>query len=286
MKIFVTGGTGYLGKNFIELALKRNHYIFATTREHKKNKKNLKWLKGPFYKNWKELKKADVLIHFAAEGVYNKSCSLKKCIDVNLIKSQRLIFNALNAKCRKWIIISSCYEKILNYKDIVKRKFKDKKNHQYFNYALSKYLFTKLCISIAKKNKIKCRVLRLFQIYGKNENKKRLWPSLINASKKNKNFKMSLGHQINDFSHVDDLSKTLMQTLNFNIKNKSFPQLWDVASGKNQSVKSFASRIWKKRKSKGKLLFGKIKSNNINNFKSNKKILWKIKFNEQKMFTY
>ena len=97
---------------------------------------------------------------------------------------------------------------------------------------------------------------------------------------------MSLGHQINDFSHVDDLSKTLMQTLNFKIKNKSFPQLWDVASGKNQSVKSFASRIWKKRKSKGKLLFGKIKSNNINNFKSNKKILWKIKSNEQKMFTF
>ena len=148
------------------------------------------------------------------------------------------------------------------------------------------YLFTKLCISIAKKNKIKCRVLRLFQIYGKNENKKRLWPSLINASKKNKNFKMSLGHQINDFSHVDELCKTLLQTLNFSNKNKSFPQLWDVASGKNQSVKSFANRIWKKRKSKGKLLFGKIRLNNIKNFRPNKKILWKIKSNEQKMFSY
>ena len=39
MKIFVTGGTGYLGKNFIELALKRNHYVFAPTRKHQKNKK-------------------------------------------------------------------------------------------------------------------------------------------------------------------------------------------------------------------------------------------------------
>ncbi len=279
MKIFVTGGTGYLGRNFIELALKRNHYVFAPTRKHQKNKKNLKWLKGPFYKNWKELKKTDVLIHFAAEGVYDKTCSLKKCIDTNLIKSQRLILNALNAKCRKWIIISSCYEKILDNKMILLKKFKNKKDHQYYNYALSKYLFTKLCIRFAKKNKIKCRILRLFQIYGKNENKKRLWPSLIDASKKNKNFNMSSGNQINDFSHVDDLSKTLIQTLNFNIKNKSFPQLWDVASGKNQSVKSFASRIWKKRKSKGKLLFGKIKLNNINNFRSNKKILWKIKSN-------
>ena len=82
MKIFVTGGTGYLGGNFIELALRRNHNIFATTRKYQKNKKNLKWLKGPFYKNWKELEKADVLIHFAAEGVYDKTCSLKKCIDI------------------------------------------------------------------------------------------------------------------------------------------------------------------------------------------------------------
>ena len=43
MKIFLTGGTGFLGKNFIKQAVKKNNYIFATTRKKKNKKiKNLK----------------------------------------------------------------------------------------------------------------------------------------------------------------------------------------------------------------------------------------------------
>ena len=61
----------------------------------------------------------------------------------------------------------------------------------FYNYALSKYIFTKKSLEIAKKNKVKCRVLKLFHVYGKNENMMRLWPSLINAAKKNKNFYMN-----------------------------------------------------------------------------------------------
>ena len=70
MNIFVTGGTGFVGRNFIKKAVK-NNFIFATTRKVKNLKyKNLKWLYGNFEKNWKnELKKTDVLVHLAAAGV-------------------------------------------------------------------------------------------------------------------------------------------------------------------------------------------------------------------------
>ena len=79
MKIFLTGSTGYIGKHFIHLALKNGHKIYATTRKHKKTKnKNLKWLVGPFSKNWSELKKSDVLLHLASAGVYDKYKSLNK----------------------------------------------------------------------------------------------------------------------------------------------------------------------------------------------------------------
>ena len=35
MKIFLTGGTGYIGTNFIKYALKKNHKIYATSRRKK-----------------------------------------------------------------------------------------------------------------------------------------------------------------------------------------------------------------------------------------------------------
>ena len=65
MIIFLTGGSGFVGKRFITETLRLGHIIYATTRKNKKNKKNLIWLKGGFDKNWNRyLKKSDILVLF------------------------------------------------------------------------------------------------------------------------------------------------------------------------------------------------------------------------------
>tara|TARA_B100001123_G_C15315514_1_gene1026002 strand:- start:594 stop:1433 length:840 start_codon:yes stop_codon:yes gene_type:complete len=278
MRIFLTGGSGYIGRNFIDFALKKNHIIFAPTRRKiKKKVKNLTWLKGPFYKNWKELKKSDVLVHLASTGVYDKHASLEKCLKTNVFLSSKLLENAIKSKCLNWIIVSSCTEKKIKSETFVKKILKGKKKIPYFNYALSKLLFTKICLSAPKNLGIKCRVLRLFHVYGRNEKKNRLWPSLIEAAKNNNDFKMTKGNQIRDFCYVEDAVKTMMETLNFKKRNKNFPQIWDFATGKEMSVKSFARKIWKNYKSKGKLIFNKLKQYDETNYRADKKILWKIK---------
>ena len=35
MNIFLTGATGFIGKNFLKAALKEGHFIFAPTRKKK-----------------------------------------------------------------------------------------------------------------------------------------------------------------------------------------------------------------------------------------------------------
>ena len=279
MKIFLTGGTGYIGKNFIEYALKKKHIIYAPTRRRKNEKvKNLNWLIGSFDKNWKELKKSDVLIHLASTGVYRKHMSLNKCLEVNVIKSSKLLSNAINSKCLKWIIAGSCMEKKIKSKKFIKKIIREKKRIPFFNYALSKFLFTKISILVSKKMKIKCRVIRLFHVYGKNENKNRLWPSLIRAAKNNKNFIMTKGNQKRDFSHIDDISKAILESINFKKKSKKFPQLWEMATGKEMTVKSFAKKIWQKYHAKGKLVFNNLKDYDTQNYVANKKLLWKVNF--------
>ncbi len=52
MKIFLTGGSGFVGRKFIKEALKAGHVIYAITRKNKKKKKNLIWLKGDLDKDW------------------------------------------------------------------------------------------------------------------------------------------------------------------------------------------------------------------------------------------
>ena len=71
MVIFLTGGSGFIGKDFLKLALSKGHFIYAISRKKKiKNEKNLKWLKGELDDDWsKYFKKADVLVHLAAIGL-------------------------------------------------------------------------------------------------------------------------------------------------------------------------------------------------------------------------
>ena len=49
MRIFLTGGSGYIGRNFIDFALKKNHIIFAPTRRKiKKKSKKFNMVKRTF----------------------------------------------------------------------------------------------------------------------------------------------------------------------------------------------------------------------------------------------
>ena len=279
MNIFLTGANGYIGNAFLLKAAKKGHTIFAVTRKNKNKKiKNIKWLVGSINKKWKELSKSDVLIHFAAAGVNELNADYKKYYNFNVVKSKKLIKNAIAAGCKKWLIISSNKEKKikilkLNYKTI--KKYEKK---LFYIYGLTKLLFSKICIRLSIKNKAKCRIIRLHHVYGGNEKKTRMWPSLIIAAKKNNNFNMTAGTQMLDFNYIDNVIEGLLEAIDFNKKPGKFPQIWDMGSGKILSAKRFASIIWKKINPKSKIIFSKIKNFDKKNYKINSKNLWKIKY--------
>ena len=274
MIIFLTGGSGFVGKRFITETLRLGHFIYATTRKNKKNKKNLIWLKGGFDKNWNRyLKKSDVLVHMAAAGVNKKNVSFNEAIRVNLLMSCKLLKNAINSNCLKWIIIGTASE---YGKSSISKKALSVNTQELpeTNYELSKFYFTQLCLMLSKKYKAKCRIMRLFNVYGEGENKKRLWSSLRIAAKSNKNFKMTNGYQIKDFIKVKDVAKAILDSTNFKKRDNSFPQIWHVASGKPKAVRSFAKYYWKKYNAKGKIFFGKIRKNDNKNYISDHKSIW------------
>lgn len=277
MKIFVTGANGYLGRNFINRAIKKNFKIFALTRKKKNKKlKNVKWLVGRIDQKWNELAKADVLLHFATVGAYDKFSNINKTLNFNVSLSTRLLINSVESNCKKWIIISTNKEKkiqrILKTKKINKKNFSE----PHFNYALSKYLFTKIAKDLSKFFNVKCRIVKLFHVYGNDEKKTRLWPLLNYHSKNDKDLDMTSGNQTYDFNHIDDVIDGLIKCIDFRIKNKNFPQEWDLASGKGMTVREFAKKIWKKNKAKGKINFSSIKNFDDANYLVDKKILWKI----------
>lgn len=275
MKIFLTGGSGFIGSSFINIALKKKYFINALSRKERIKKKNLNWLKGDLDGNWSAyLKESDILVHIAAAGVNKNKISKKKIFDVNVTKSLVLIKSALKNGVDKFLIISTSseYGQISNrLSPINKNQNRNPKN----NYASSKVVFINKIKKLAKKNNCKFRIMRLFPIYGNGESKHRLYPSIIKAAKKGSNFVVNNPSELRDFTHIKLTSKILIDACKFKKKTKKF-EIFHVSSNKPMTVKNFVIKFWKKFKAKGRLIFKnekKIFSEHLSDIKST----WKLK---------
>lgn len=255
MWIFLTGGSGFIGKNFLKFALKNGHYIFATTRKKQIFKhKRLKWLIGDFSLKWKELNRSDILIHLAAAGVASDKKNKKKIFNTNIIKSLRLLENANNSGCKNWLVASSSSEygsSLKKYKSASIRTVRKPDDY----YSLSKAIFTDESIKLALKHKCKLRIMRIFPVYGDGESKGRLYSSLKEAAIKEKNFKINNPYEIRDFSTVEYVSKILLNSSNFKKNKFKFYQIKHISQNNVMSVKEFATKLWNKFKTKKKLKF-------------------------------
>ena len=273
MKIFLTGASGFIGKNFYKLAIKKGCSIYAPTRKRKKNKNNnIKWLKGDFDLDWKkELSSSDILVHLAASGL--NTTDGKEIYDTNIFKSINLLKNAIKYKCKKWLIISTSSEFGLIKKNKCIKFTKKTNRIPEDDYGLSKAIFTDFCINLAKKFNCKVRIMRIFPVYGPGENQKRLYPSMLQAAKRGDNFFIKNPFETRDFTHVKFVSKILFDAMNFNKKRFKSHQVWHVSENKPELIKSFVKKYWEIYNPKGKLILNK-KSNVIFDHISDKKSVW------------
>ncbi len=273
MRIFLTGGSGFIGKKFINVAIAQGHKVFAVSRKKKKKKKNLVWLGGEKNFKWNELKKSDLLIHLASYGVADQNLPLKKCLDINLYSSIELLMNAKNLGCKNWILVGSSSE----FGETLKLQKKvgiNCKMRPTNNYAISKYLFYKAALKLAKEFKVNCRYARVFQVYGPNERKNRLIPSLFSALKKGKVFYVNQPNSVRDFISVDDVVIKILEMTKF--KKKKTIETWHIGNGKPLKIKDFVLNLLKKKFKKNKIKKVKFKKNvtNYENHVSIIKNLW------------
>lgn len=276
MNIFLTGGTGFVGKRFIKLAIKHGHKIFAISRKKKINKNSIKWLIGELDKSWPNyFKKTDVLVHLAAAGV-DKNADSQEIINTNVLKSSKLIMNAIQYGCKKFLIISSSSE----YKQKLSKEFKElslkSKRDPDDIYGKSKVIFSDFCKMIAKKKKVQVRLMRLFPVYGEGEKTNRLYPSLRKAALEGKNFTIKNPYELRDFTNVNYVSRVILDALNFRKRRFKYFQIFHISQKHTSTIKDFAFIYWKKLKAKG-IIF--LKGNKKKSFQhiSDNVSLWKIK---------
>jgi len=277
MNILVTGASGFIAQNFIKYSLKKNIKVIAISRKSKSfSNKNLKWIVGKFNKvKLNKIGKFEILVHFASEGTQiNLRNNLKKIFEVNVFDSKELILNAIENRCRKFMIISSSSE----YGKLnIKKSGVKKDDFKFPNdiYGLSKLVFNNIVYQISKKYKCKFRIMRLFPVYGEGEDKKRLYSKIKYCALKNKNLFLNNPYEIRDFSNVDFVVRNLFDALNFNKKKFKYYQSFHVSESNRLTVLDFSKIIWKRFRATKKILF-KNKKKQLTNHISHKSSNWRL----------
>lgn len=225
MNILLTGGTGFIGKNLIEL-LGGKYNIFAPP--HKK----LELLDAEAVRNCIKNNKIDVIIHAANRGGGRDTKDMRNVVEYNT----RMFFNiARDSRFVKKIINLGSGAEYGKQKDLI--KVKEDKFDSYVpleSYGFSKYVCSKYIENC--KNIIN---LRLFGVFGKYEGYE--YRFISNAIVKNL---LGLPIIINQNVYFDYLyANDLVKIIEHFIAHESRYKFYNAVTGKTIDLITIANKI-------------------------------------------
>tara|TARA_B100000029_G_C17492463_1_gene929625 strand:- start:91 stop:1083 length:993 start_codon:yes stop_codon:yes gene_type:complete len=252
-KVVVTGGAGFIGSHMVDLLLKKGFSVTILDNfsgGHKKNlkhnlkNKNLKIKRldiRKLKKNDKIFSNVDYVFHFA--GIGDIVPSIEKpyeYMEVNVQGTIKVLEASRFYKIKKFVYAASasCYGKT---KKPVDENHKINLEHPY---ALSKFLGEKAVLHWHKVYGLPVNSIRIFNAYGPRVRTTGAYGAVIGVFFKQKIEKKPLtivgnGKQSRDFVYVKDVAQAFFLAA----KTKFNGQVYNVGTGKPQSVNHLASLI-------------------------------------------
>ena len=263
MKIFLTGGTGFIGSNFINHAHEAGHEILALRRSAEEAKMVIlkstpQWLTKEIENvSVEDLQGYDALVHFAAVGVSPKPASWNECFEFNVGKSLQLLQKAHEAGVSRMVVSGTFSEygkSGLRYKEIPSNAPLEPTDP----YAASKAAASVALTAYARNNKYCLYYGRIFSAFGQGQYHKNFWPDLRRAALAGEDFPMTEGGQIRDFIAVEDVAEIFLQACTDMKINPGEPVVRNVASGKPVMLAAFAAHWWEHWGATGHLRIGNL----------------------------
>lgn len=237
--IFVTGGTGFIGKYVIRKLIESQEEVIVLVRNAIDY-----FVQGSEYvvegtldnpELWKgKLKKLsiDTCIHLAWEGIPDYSYEMSK---KNLLHGLAVLDVCKELGIQNLVITGSCWEYdnprgSVSVSDPVSdaNAFKASKN------ALRMMAHT-----FCQENQIHFNWLRLFYVYGPGQRAESLIPHIIKSFKEEKQPELNGAYNRNDFVYVLDVADAIVKVAG----NHIYPEILNVGSGYSTQVLSIVKMV-------------------------------------------
>ena len=267
MKIFITGGTGFIGSHLINELSKFDYDLICLRRQNSDTriplKKEPQWINEDInLDNIEFLRGVDVVINIAAVGVSPQISSWEEMERININLARNLLLMAIKSGVKRFIAIGSSFEygneanfweKIPPYASL----------NPVSLYGISKAASFFLLNEIAQKSNIEFFYSRVFTAYGKGQFSGNLYPELEKAALKGEDFILKKPNLIRDFISIKDVIKHLRIAINRKDINSFKPKIVNIGSGEGLSIYEFASKKWSSLNATGKLKLIESKSKNF-----------------------
>lgn len=266
MKILLSGGSGFIGRNLLKYISHNNDYdILVIGRNLEKIKgSNVEKFKVDLNKiedNFEKIKKynPDIFLHLAWEGIPNYSEELSKKNYLNTIKIIKMIVS--ETSCKKILSTGSCWE--YNDGNSIGECREDQLVSSKKPFSIYKNKIFNEVYEICEKKNILFNWLRLFFVYGHGQGKSSIIPLLIDVLKNNKKININFPSNKNDFIFIDDVVSIINK---FIIKNY-LSGIYNVGTGQSTSIYTLLKII--DNAVNGNDMISKKYSNEVNLNKSN-----------------
>lgn len=256
--IIIHGASSFLGKHFVEKLVSKNIPAIVIARESSDNSfcENNELIRIIRYKNniaeaySKSIYfKSPVFYEFSWCGVFGTDRNIPEQLSVNIPLIISSIEFAHKVKTKHWIGIGSQAE----YGNLDKKISEIDECKPTTLYGKSKLICSKISNELCSVYGIEYSWLRLFSVYGPDDNHEWLIQYIIKEMLKHNEINVTEGIQLWDYIFVDDISEMLLK-LN-EIKGVGIANL---GSGKSVSVKFIIETIKKLTKSNSIINLGAI----------------------------
>lgn len=242
LKIFITGGTGFIGSNLVHFFLNKGHEV-ATTIRVQSNLWRLSDLLNDidFFNldiiNREKISdaftsfKPDIVINTIAYGGYHFEIDSARIFENNFYGTISLVEAYINSNA----------ELLINTGSSSEYGFKDHPMSEQDvleplgSYAVSKAAATLYSRSKSIESKRKIVTLRLFSAYGEFEEPHRLVPYLVTTSIRGKTAELNDPNNVRDFIYVRDICDAYMNLIESQAK-VGFGEIFNLGSGIESKV--------------------------------------------------
>ena len=250
MRIFLTGGTGFIGSHLLRELLLAGHKVFAIRRSGSLPVIPLEqqpiWLERSLLQlNPNDLEGIDVCIHLASAGVSPQRASWQEMELINVASGLHLIQIAHQAGVKRFIAAGTCLEYGLEAENW-DRIPPNAPLRPTTPYGSSKASGFHMLNAFASTNSIELFYGRIFTAYGVGQFSGNLWPSLCQSARAGDDFPMTKGDQVRDFIPVFDVARYLRIASERCDLKPGEPLIANIGSGHGMSVIDFAKQQWER----------------------------------------